>query len=74
MTDDVGCGFARGRLRYYRRYGGAGILNLPGTLVPGTPFTASVEYAYVRTANATASELIARACRLTLANVSQAAW
>ena len=45
-----------------------------GTFVPGTPFTDSVEYAYVSTANATASELIASACRLTLANVSHASW
>lgn len=49
---------------------GAGIVNLPGTFVPGTPFTDSVEYAYVSAANATASELTARACRLLLANVA----
>ena len=49
-------------------------MNVPGTFLPGTPFTDSVEYAYVSTANATASELIASACRLLLANVSQAAW
>jgi hypothetical protein len=28
---------------------------LPGTLLPGTPLTVSVEYAYVSAANATAS-------------------
>jgi len=42
---------------------------LPGTRVPGTPSTDSVEYAYVSTANATASELIVSACRLSLANL-----
>jgi hypothetical protein len=51
-----------------------GRLNLPGIFLPRTPFTDSVEYAYVRTANATASELIASACMLLLANVSQARW
>ena len=53
---------------------GAGMVNSPGTFLPGTPFTVSVEYAYVSTANATASELIVSACRLLLANVSQARW
>ena len=50
------------------------MVNLPGTFLPGTPFTVSVEYAYVSTANATASELTVSACRLLLANVSQARW
>ena len=46
---------------------GAGMVNLPGTFVPGTPFTDSVEYAYVSTANATASALIVERVRLLLA-------
>jgi hypothetical protein len=42
--------------------------------MPGTPFTVSVEYAYVRIANAIESELTSSAWSLLLANVSQARW
>jgi len=49
-------------------------VNLPGTGTPGTPFTDSVEYEYLRIAKAIASELTARATSLMLAMVSHAAW
>ena len=43
-------------------------------VLPGTPFTASVENANVSCANAIRSLLTSSACTLTFANVSQARW
>ena len=54
---------------------GAGSVNVgPGTFLPGTPFTDSVEYANVNMANAMRSLLTSRACRSTFWYVSQARW
>ena len=46
----------------------------PGTALPGTPFTDSVEYANVSIANAIRSLFTSSACWLLFANVSQAWW
>src|SRR5690349_24545956 len=54
---------------------GAGrVTGLPGTGTPGTSLTDSVEYAYVKSANAIRSLFTSRACGELLANVSQARW
>ena len=53
---------------------GRSLFPWPGTLLPGTPFTVSVEYANVRIANPIASALTSSAWSVLLANVSQAAW
>ncbi len=54
---------------------GAGRVNGgPGTRLPGTPLTDSVEYANVSIANAMRSLLTSSACRSTLSKVSQASW
>ena len=46
----------------------------PGTFLPGTPLTDSVEYANVSCANAIRSLLTSSACRSTLSMVSHASW
>lgn len=53
---------------------GSGMENLPGIFLPLTPFTVSVEAAYVMTAKAIASELTSRAFSLTLSKVSHSRW
>ena len=54
---------------------GAGRFSFPpGTFLPGTPLTASVVYAYVRSEKPIESALTESAWSLLLANVSQARW
>ena len=53
---------------------GSGLDGEPGTCLPATPLTDSVEYANVSSANAIRSLLTSSAWSSMLSNVSQARW